>query len=256
MAGALAIPKALPRTTGHEPRTTDDGPEDDGPSRIFPGLVPAFASANHGPRTTDHGHEGRRRPPRLRPDRARPAQLAGALAAGPHRLSRAGGLAPHTRSKPTPPPRWPALPDWPDGSRRWAASLFFPIDRSILNAFVRSWEVEPPGEPRCIPARAEPRPPRITQGHLALGLGPRGARRGLRSAKLVAAQQVVPGVEPLAGWLVRIVAQVVAAGQPFQRIEGQLADAERRWLAVEPLLGASRPTRRLYRSGLAASSGV
>ena len=35
-----------------------------------------------------------------------------------------------------------------------------------LNGFARSWEGEPPGEPRRIPARTEPRPPGITQGHL------------------------------------------------------------------------------------------
>jgi hypothetical protein len=31
-----------------------------------------------------------------------------------------------------------------------------------LNAIARSWEGEPPGEPRRNPARAEPRPPGIT----------------------------------------------------------------------------------------------
>jgi hypothetical protein len=36
----------------------------------------------------------------------------------------------------------------------------------MLNAFARSWEGEPPGEPRRHPARTEPRPPEITQGCL------------------------------------------------------------------------------------------
>ena len=36
-----------------------------------------------------------------------------------------------------------------------------------LNAFARSWEGEPPGEPRQHPARTEPRPPGITQGRFA-----------------------------------------------------------------------------------------
>ena len=36
---------------------------------------------------------------------------------------------------------------------------------SALNGFARSWEGEPPGEPRRHPARTEPRPPGITQGH-------------------------------------------------------------------------------------------
>ena len=35
-----------------------------------------------------------------------------------------------------------------------------------LNALARSWEAEPPGEPRRNPARTEPRPPGITQGRL------------------------------------------------------------------------------------------
>ena len=35
-----------------------------------------------------------------------------------------------------------------------------------LNHLARSWEGEPPGEPRRNPARTEPRPPGITQGHL------------------------------------------------------------------------------------------
>ena len=34
------------------------------------------------------------------------------------------------------------------------------------NAFTRSWESEPPGEPRRNPARTEPRPPGITHGPL------------------------------------------------------------------------------------------
>ncbi len=43
--------------------------------------------------------------------------------------------------------------------------------RLRLNAFARSWEGEPPGEPRRCPARTEPRPPRITQGRLAQAAG-------------------------------------------------------------------------------------
>ena len=43
-----------------------------------------------------------------------------------------------------------------------------------LNAFARFWEGEPPGEPWHHPARTEPRPPGITQGHLAEALCYRG----------------------------------------------------------------------------------
>ncbi len=39
-------------------------------------------------------------------------------------------------------------------------------ESSVLNAIARSWAGEPPGEPRHHPARTEPRPPGITQGHL------------------------------------------------------------------------------------------
>ena len=38
-----------------------------------------------------------------------------------------------------------------------------------LNAFARSWEGEPPCEPRQNRARSEPRPPRITQVRLVPG---------------------------------------------------------------------------------------
>jgi chemotaxis protein methyltransferase WspC len=35
-----------------------------------------------------------------------------------------------------------------------------------INALAQSWEGEPPGEPRCNPARTEPRPPGTSQGRL------------------------------------------------------------------------------------------
>ena len=44
-----------------------------------------------------------------------------------------------------------------------------PVVFGGLNAFARSWEGEPPGEPQRHPARTEPRPPALTQGHLGAG---------------------------------------------------------------------------------------
>ena len=38
--------------------------------------------------------------------------------------------------------------------------------QGAVNSLARSWEGEPPGEPRRNPARTEPRPPGITQDRL------------------------------------------------------------------------------------------
>ena len=82
---------------------------------------------------------------------------------------------------------------------------------------------------------------RFVRGLSALPLGPRAAARpgGVGAVLSSLRHQVVPGVETLAGRLVGVVAQVVAAGQPLERVEGQLAQADRF------LLGDRRLTSRV-----------
>ena len=46
-----------------------------------------------------------------------------------------------------------------------SAVVLYILTMALLNAFARAREGEPPGEPRHHPARTEPRPPGITQGH-------------------------------------------------------------------------------------------
>ena len=108
---------------------------------------------------------------------------AAALAAWSRMLELVVEPADRKLKKPSPTPGVPAgaAPTPAISAPATGATSMAPESRRSLNALARSWEGEPPGEPRRHPARTEPRPPGITQGRLDLAR--RDERRFVRAGE-------------------------------------------------------------------------